>query len=153
MFRVFKITVIIFVLVVIGLGFYFSGSPQDARLREFDQQKLSDLRRISYSTERFYRENNKLPSNLKELRKENNNLSITDPQHNKVYKYKKINKRKYELCANFNLKSEKFSQEKTSSSFKNKWNHKKGEECFQFEVNNPNRNDNSQIPHPQEPNK
>ncbi|HAV62804.1 MAG TPA: hypothetical protein DCY13_10605, partial [Verrucomicrobiales bacterium] len=52
------------VVVVVGIGAWFAGSPQRARLLAQDRQRVKDLMEIQVSVERHYRENDALPESL-----------------------------------------------------------------------------------------
>ncbi|MFB6181921.1 MAG: hypothetical protein ABEJ24_03415 [Candidatus Magasanikbacteria bacterium] len=143
--KVFFTTVILFVVVVIGFGFYVVGSPQDARLKDMDNQKISDLQRISYSINQFYRENSSLPENLGQINIKNEDL-LKDPQTEQSYTYNTLSNKEYELCANFNFSSKENNREHAPTPFpvdgeKIDWSHSSGKDCFKMKVTtNTNRN-------------
>ncbi len=100
-------------ILAIVLGFIAGGTPQQARLRNFDLQRANDLQMISSAISNFAFENSRLPKDLSEIRdntRYNYNTSYTDPETKKSYDYEIIspgpgtdNSAEYELCAVFSL--------------------------------------------------
>ncbi|PSO44567.1 MAG: hypothetical protein BRC22_02315, partial [Parcubacteria group bacterium QH_9_35_7] len=132
--RIFKISVVLFVIGIIAIGLYFVGSPQQARMKKFDKQKISDLQRLSHFIDGYYRENEKLPDKLEELKQNKPNLSITDPQTNRKYQYEKIKNRQYKLCAEFNNSQTESKRYYPTPRREEKWNYQQGESCFELKV-------------------
>jgi len=140
--RIFKISVVLFVIGIIAIGLYFVGSPQQARMKKFDKQKISDLQRLSHFIDGYYRENEKLPDKLEELKQNKPNLNITDPQTNKEYQYEKIENGKYKLCAEFNNSQTDVKRYYPTPRGGEKWNYQQGESCFELkarDVGNQNK--------------
>jgi hypothetical protein len=86
------------------------GSPKTQRNLRFDQKRIQDLQNIQYKIINFWQQKESLPKNLDEL---NNPISgeiiPSDPEFQKglIYEYKKIENKKFELCATFSLASPK----------------------------------------------
>ena len=83
--RLFLITASILFIVLVGVGVWLAGSPQDARLKRFDQARVQDLNAISNAVNNFYNKNSKLPATIAELdeqnqRDYNQTLNLKDPQ-------------------------------------------------------------------------
>lgn len=134
MSRIFKIAVLVFVAVVIAIGLYFAGSPREARLKKFDRQKISDLQSLSHFIDIYYRKNEKLPNNLEDLKQNKPNLDITDPQTDNKYKYEKIDKRNYKLCADFNKDQTDVKRYYPAPKSGENWDYNQGESCFELKV-------------------
>jgi len=119
------------IISAVVLGFIAGGTPLEARLRNFDLQRTSDLQELSLCISNFAYDNERLPEDLDEL-KNNARYSycavrISDPETNKNYEYSVISKDEFELCGDFVLSN--------SDDFKNvgyygKWEkHDKGRLC------------------------
>ena len=90
---------ILVVLAALGLGFWYAGSPMEARLLAHDARRVEDLGRISERVERYYRNEGVLPPSLQDLdanpatyivqkadrvTAEPYHYSVTDPTHFEV---------------------------------------------------------------------
>lgn len=134
--KVFFTAVILFVVVVIGFGFYVAGSPQDARLKDMDDKKVSDLQRISHSINQFYSSNGNLPDSLNQI-KVGNDEWLKNPQTKQKYKYRIISDKKYELCADFNFRSDENDKVHAPTPIvkgEQDWSHSSGKDCFEKRV-------------------
>src|SRR3989344_561627 len=93
-------------VIVIVAGFFIVGTPAQARLARFDEQKVSDLQNIQYQIINFYQAKQKLPGVITDL---NNSLDFgsipVDPQSGEPYVYKPGEGLSFELCADFNKES------------------------------------------------
>jgi hypothetical protein len=89
----------------IALGFAVAGSPQEARLKGFDSQRVDDLTQISQAVDNFALGNNRLPQDLKELVSNVNSFvsNTTDPETGSEYEYRAVSTNQFELCATFSL--------------------------------------------------
>ena len=65
--KIFAYPVSAIVLVAIAAGFFMVGSPQEERLRKFDERRISDLQVIQGQIINFWQLKEKLPQNLAEL--------------------------------------------------------------------------------------
>jgi hypothetical protein len=94
-------------LIITGvvLGLSVAGSPQEARLRGFDAQRVENLNTITSSINEFYRMNRYLPKSLNEL--EDNVMyyvdDFTDPETGERYEYRTVGADQFELCAAFSF--------------------------------------------------
>ncbi len=94
----------VLVVATIVAGFFIVGTPQQARMHRFDQQKISDLAQIQSQVVTYYQAKQKLPAGLTDL---NDSLSYftlpKDPQTGEGYGYR-ITTPPYhfEVCATFN---------------------------------------------------
>jgi len=120
------------VLVSVVGAFFVVGSPQSARLIQFDEQKVSDLQNIQYQIINYWQKKGSLPNSLSDLNDPLSSYMVTiiDPQTNQQYEYFKHDDMvtpTFELCADFNKKS------KENIGFKNSndnWVHSAGRVCF-----------------------
>src|SRR3989338_8982898 len=60
--------IITIVAVAVVAGFFIVGSPQEERLRRFDEQRVSDLQNLQYQILNYWQNKNKLPVVLSDLR-------------------------------------------------------------------------------------
>lgn len=138
------------VLVVVGViwGIIIAGSPWTERLKKFDTQRASHLSALDSAITRYANSNNKLPSNLEELKNKDTDMysvrvmSTTDPDTEKPYEYKIVSDSVYELCATFafsNQEEKETGQDIYSiyslGSSGGKWSrHDKGRVCHEGTV-------------------
>lgn len=95
--------VLAFVTVV--SGFFIVGTPMEARLYRFDDQKVSDLQSIQYQIANYYQLKQKLPLSLSDLSDPISNIVVPlDPQTGQQYEYSVVNGTStlFSLCATFN---------------------------------------------------
>jgi hypothetical protein len=84
--KIFTISVIVFVTVVVGVGFYMAGSPQSVRRVEIDNMMVNRLSNAEYELSDLYRRDFSLPEIY--------------PSAEGV-EYMKIGTSTYSLCADF----------------------------------------------------
>jgi hypothetical protein len=162
--RIFAGIVIALVVAAIGAGLYLSGSPSTERSRQFDTRRLNDLQTIAGAVDSFYSQNYRLPQNLDVLvaaggGKESYLVgSLSDPQPDRGgYEYSPMGQSTYELCAMFDLPSEKAETQNlkqpppptetapmaepaalvTTPNVKSQlrtWEHGAGHSCFQLDA-------------------
>lgn len=115
------------VIVTIVAGLFLAGSPSEQRMARFDKERLSDLRYISNSVERYWRERHRLPEDLSELA---DGIIVTripmDPESGASYSYEITAKDAYRVCAVFDGRS----ADPEADGF---WAHERGRHCFQFD--------------------
>ena len=96
----------IIALATVIAGFFIIGTPVQARLMRFDEQKVSDLQTIQTQVMSYYQAKQKLPAALTDI---NTSLSYSplpvDPQTGKQYMYQATGALSFSLCATFNAKS------------------------------------------------
>ncbi len=128
----------VLVLAIVIGAFFVVGSPNSARLNQFDQQKISDLQSIQSQIVNYWQRKEALPSNLDALNDPISNFKVPlDPQSGAAYEYivKDAANLSFELCASFNKEgSDQYSQvrpaaypEKTQND---NWQHSAGRVCF-----------------------
>ena len=123
------------VLIAIILAFFVIGSPNTARLLQFDQQKVSDLQNIQSQVVNYYQRKGAMPNSLADL---NDTISgyvaPTDPQTKASYDYYLTNAAtlSFELCANFNQPSQNSPSYAypAGAGISQNWNHQSSRVCF-----------------------
>jgi hypothetical protein len=120
------------VLTAVITGLILSGSPAEERLRQFDQERISDLQQIQYAViDEYYNRFGSLPDSL-EIAMKNSPSSpeiYTDPETKSYYDYSIISDKQYQLCAFFSLSSK--DQTESVSAM---WSHDSGYACFTLQV-------------------
>lgn len=137
--------VAVLLLLTVGSGFLIIGSPLDARLYKFDEQKVNDLTSIQWQIVNFYQQKGRLPAALAELQDPISGFIVpVDAQTGAAYTYES-NKLAFKLCATFNKDSRPGAQNTVSRpvpaepgidgdmSF-SPWNHGPGTMCFDREL-------------------
>jgi hypothetical protein len=139
--RIYGVIAIVLVFGSMVAGFFIVGTPGEARLRQFDQQKINDLQSIQWTITDFYQMKEEVPKTLEELNNPISGYQVpTDRQTGMDYSYTAVNKLSYKLCANFNLDMDTRAYPASngkdvaySSAYDNSpafWKYKKGETCF-----------------------
>jgi len=124
-------------IVVIVAGFFIIGTPWQARLYRFDEQKVTDLQNIQYQVVNYWQAKQKLPTSLSSLSDPlSGNVIPSDPQTGAAYGYTVKGKLDFELCADFNAASQPNSAAITApyypgSTASDKWDHASGHVCFE----------------------
>ena len=131
----------ILVLAVVVGAFFVVGSPNSARLAQFDQQKIVDLRDIQNQIVNYWQRKEVLPPSLDALNDPISNFKVpVDPQSGAAYEYtvKDATNLSFELCANFNrdgadLYSPTLPRAVYNSEGKpsDNWQHSAGRVCFE----------------------
>jgi hypothetical protein len=132
----------VLVLAVVACAFFVVGSPNSARLIQFDQQKISDLQSIQYQVVNYWQLKEKLPENLSVLNDPISNYIIpADSQTGKAYEYvvKDAVNLSFELCAEFNKEGkDQYSQTRPAmypeKGVVDNWNHTEGRVCFERKI-------------------
>jgi len=122
----------VLVLVAVVGAFFIIGSPQTARLMEFDQRKINDLQNIQGQIVNYWQSKEKLPATLSDLEDPISGFKApVDPQSGAAYEYnvKNATSLSFELCAVFN-KPYRAQTDLPIPRLEN-WNHGEGRVCFQ----------------------
>lgn len=130
------------VLIVVSIvsGFFVIGTPQQARLARFDEQKVSDLQNIQWQIVNYWQQKESLPATLAELADPLSGFVVPqDPQSGESYRYVRQSPLDFTLCATFNAE-DRFTElsyarpvgaipmeVKTGGET---WEHAAGEVCF-----------------------
>ncbi len=120
----------ILVLAVIINAFILVGSPNSARLIQFDRQKISDLQQIQMQIVNYWQRKESLPISLFDLNDPISEFKVpVDLQSNVSYEYnvKNAASLSFELCATFNKpgKGNNYGLADTV------WDHASGRVCFE----------------------
>ena len=134
----FSIAMSIVVIAAVVWGIMIAGSPQAARIKRFDQQRLEDLHTIFREIQSLCQDpdikhelKRPLPATLDELAAQarNERINLTDPETGERYSYKVIDETTYELCATFSVQR--------NSDLGVFWNHPAGRHCFTVNALDP----------------
>ena len=118
---------VLVIAIIIG-GFVIGGTPISQRAIALDKTRLSDFSTIKYHVEDYYRGNQKLPSNLSDLK---GTLNIKDPETKKEYSYTSVSGTSYKLCTVFSTDStKKDDQNNYVYNYNTQYSHPKGYYCF-----------------------
>lgn len=130
------VSVVVSAAVIAGL--FLAGTPEQARLRQFDDRRVNDLQEISRGIDVYYLRKEALPQQLDDLTKERGIYlrSVYDPKTEERYAYRVIDELRYELCATFDTDTiEESAKSVSPRPFREQfWNHGVGEICFSLEV-------------------
>jgi len=132
------------VLVTIGAGFFIIGTPWQARLYRFDEQKVNDLQNIQYQVVSYWQIKRALPSTLADLSDPLSGYMVpSDPQGGLAYEYSTKGAFTFELCATFNAPDRSRSSSPMRSvpmpapygvkgePTPDSWQHEAGHTCFE----------------------
>lgn len=138
----------IILILVIG-AFFIIGSPMQARLVQFDQQRVGDLQNIQSQIVNFWQRKEQLPQSLANLNDSISGYTVPqDPQKEMSYEYnvKDLTALTFELCAVFSLDSNiqsktlkgarqmpvpAYSYDGYYDRYSQNWNHSAGRVCFE----------------------
>jgi len=124
----------VIVLVAVVGAFFIVGTPQAARLLQFDQQKVQDLQNIQYQIVNYWQKKQVLPNSLSDLDDPISSFKIpADPQTNQPYEYRVIEAENlvFELCADFNRETQKNESQNYYIYENENWIHGPGRVCFE----------------------
>lgn len=130
------------VLILAGIvsTFFIIGSPKEARLKEYDQRRISDLQSIQYLVANYWQRKEVLPPALADLTDQiSGSYASVDPLTKAAYEYRIIDAKnlKFELCANFSLAGSTQKMIETPMALPGKsidsqtWDHGAGRVCFE----------------------
>lgn len=142
-------TSIVILIAVVG-AFFIVGSPQKARLMQFDQQKISDLQNIQSEVVNYWQRKGKLPQYLADLEDSISGYFVPQDPQNKIsydynyeYNIKDAVNLTFELCAVFNLDSTPLPSISVKGvrqvpmpsypydRYSQNWDHSAGRVCFE----------------------
>lgn len=130
------------VLIAVSIlsGFLIVGTPAQARLYRFDDQKVNDLQNIQYQVVNYWQSKQALPKTLADLNDPISNFTVpVDPQSGESYTYKTIGSASFKLCATFNAETQGNSTARMTAPISvdglgkpiaDNWQHATGEMCF-----------------------
>jgi hypothetical protein len=127
------------VLLSIIAGFFIVGTPWQARLYRYDEQKVADLQNLQYQIINYWQAKGALPSNLSELADPTRGSYVpVDPETGSSYEYNATGTLTFELCATFNAPSRPQSIARTMpieppgyGKGNESWNHGEDRTCFE----------------------
>lgn len=131
--------ILVIAAAIVG-GFFVIGSPMDARLVRFDEQRISDLQNIQSQIITYWQNNGKLPVKLADLESDISGFRIpADPETKAEYSYEIRSTEEFTLCATFNLPSPggKSAVPAPASPYYlgENWEHPAGKHCFDRKIN------------------
>jgi len=129
--RAFGVAAVAGATLAVVLGLTVAGTPGKQRRMQADERRVQDLRAIA----QMVATRPSLPGSLEELRSQNLDIRLTDPESNQPYEYNVNAADRYELCAAFAAPSEN-SGNVYAGAF---WKHTGGRACFSFEKGRPVR--------------
>ena len=131
----FGVIVTVTVASIIG-SFFIIDSPNTARMKKYDQQRVNDLSNLDSMINVYYAENKFLPADLTEARFS----QFKDPATSQSYSYRIIDETTYEVCADFDLAVDQDGARNSEPMYyygnKNWYYHGKGNQCFASKVYN-----------------
>ncbi len=122
-------------------GFFTAGSPLNARLYRFDEQRVADLQALQYQVVEYWIQKQALPESLSDLKNDISGFKAPeDPETSLPYEYAvtttKASAPSFTLCADFNLNSfgdgnvAKVPLTPYYEPYLENWNHSEGRQCF-----------------------
>lgn len=131
-------------ILTIVAGFYIVGTPWQARLYRFDEQKVNDLQLIQSQIVSYWQAKQALPATLTDLQDPIAGFRAPiDTQSGQPYEYRTTGARAFELCATFNAQTQPYSVSARMAptapmSYPDKgtgqtdsWQHAAGRVCFE----------------------
>ena len=139
--KIFIYMIIAIVAAAIIAGFFLVGSPNNARLMKFDEQRISDLQIIQSQIIYYWQNKEKLPVTLNDLKDPISGFNPgKDPETDADYGYEVKGDLEFSLCANFGLPSPEgvkpvvelptYPPQYIPSGSDSNWNHASGNICF-----------------------
>ena len=130
---------LVIVALIVG-AFFIVGSPKQARLQQFDQQRVNDLQTIQWQVVNYWQRKEALPPLLASLNDSISGYLVpVDPETKLPYEYfvKNTASLDFQLCATFSLDSSVDANGKSvplpamySDGISQNWDHPKGRFCF-----------------------
>jgi hypothetical protein len=125
-------------VIAIIAGFFIVGTPYQARLMRFDNERVSDLQNIQYQVVSYWQRKQALPASLDALQDPiSGYLAPVDPETGAPYEYAAAKGQSFELCATFDR-----ADQNPSSAYMgyptapggmsaDSWAHPAGRHCFE----------------------
>lgn len=139
--KIFIYIIIALVTMAVIAGFFVIGSPQEERMRRFDEKRAQDLQQIQYQIVNYWSSKSQLPQTLSQLKNDISGFSVPkDPQTGEDYKYEIKNSLIFALCADFSLPSLEIETGKPVPVYdfygytSQNWQHKEGLVCFERKI-------------------
>ncbi len=112
-------------------------NPAETKLRKIDRDTEQMLSTINDQIESYHRIEQKIPNELSELTSPQYYMPSIEKIKEKGITYKKIDERKYELCANFERDNTHDDDIPQYSPYDKNWTHTEGVYCFTLKVSKP----------------
>lgn len=132
--QIFQWGVVGAVCVGIAAAFFVVGSPQQERLRRFDDERVSDLQNIQWQIVNYWQSKGALPQRLLDLNDPISGFNEpADPVTGAFYVYEVRGEYQFVLCADFTLESRTSSKEiqPLARGIEENWEHGPGRACFE----------------------
>ncbi|MFH1187735.1 MAG: DUF5671 domain-containing protein [bacterium] len=131
------------IIIAFAASLFTVETPTQARNRKLDEAVINDFNSIGSAIENYYQDNEKLPGNIAELKKDSNFLTeddAKDPKNGKEYEYKIIDDKTYELCAEFKTSNKDDAEAKNEYGglpfgFGDFYLHDSGYQCLKNKIN------------------
>lgn len=127
-------TILIIVVSFVG-AFFVVDSPAVARAKAYDRTRIFNLQEIDGGIHNYFREFEKLPLSLDDLKSSNIYLKTTDPKTEKPYEYKVVAETSYEICAEFQTSNKAAQDLDFYGPVYGEFAHDSGRNCFTRKVN------------------
>lgn len=126
----------VLVVFTVGSGFFVVGTPQQARLALFDEQKVQDLQQIQSRVIYIWQQKGTLPGTMSQIADPLSGFTVpTDSQTGAAYEYSTIGAKVFTLCATFNSlggsSGQVRGQANVQSLMQDSWLHNAGHVCFE----------------------
>ena len=130
----------VFVLLTgIIAGFYFVGTPGNARQQNLDTERVGDLQSIQNQAVRYWNQKDVLPKELADMADSLTGFEVPiDPETNVLYEYTVKGDLVFELCATFGQptpdwqkdRKQEFDYDEFGRQLTGDWTHGAGRTCF-----------------------
>ena len=137
--KYFAYTIITVVTISLIAGFFIVGSPQEERLRRFDERRANDLQQLQSGVINHFLAKDALPKNFAELAA--STAIPADPENGMPYEYSVKNKNTFALCATFALPSIPYQggapmigKPFPAGASETNWDHEVGRMCFEKQI-------------------
>ena len=131
-----NIVFVVIIAAVVG-GFYYAGTPQQARNEGLDQIRVRNIENIKWQVNSHWSQHGTLPESLAEIQTEDflyDHMQIHDPESGEEYGYIRVSDTQYQLCATFATDSTLTDHIPDYLESDRLWQHPAGEYCFDRET-------------------
>lgn len=136
--ELFRWVALAFVAVSVVTGFFVVGSPTEARNKQYDARRISDLQELQSMVVGYYQRKQVLPTSSNDLKDPLSYALVpTDPETGAAYAYRATGARTFEICATFATDASGTGQLAADSKPQyfgvadEYWSHPMGEACFE----------------------
>lgn len=98
-------TIVVLVAIVVVVGVYMAGSPNQARQERIDSERSNRLSALSNDIGNYYRAHDALPDTLQSLEAKDESR-YKDPETNEWFVYEQTANNAFDLCATFATRHE-----------------------------------------------